>query len=173
MPECYADTLMIETFVPPKLKYNHKHSCFQVEKEMVKGKFKDKFAVAIIDKDKKQIKYLNEFDEIDKVEGSLLLLRHKSREKHHFIIQILPALEQWVMNVCKEENIIPEDVPTDIKELRKYTKKQSSIRNKDLKNLFVKMGERNENVNIRKLKRWLILLKEKNYEVDLNELKNA
>ena len=173
MPECYADTLMIQTLVPPKIKYNHKHSCSQVEKEMVKGKLKDKFAVGIIDKDKKSIKYLNEFKEIDRVQDSLILWRHKSNDKHHFIIQIQPALEKWILSICATENIIIEGMPIEIEELKKYTKKQSSLDNEILKVVFLMMSEKNENKSIKKLKGWIKILKEKNYKADINELINV
>lgn len=173
MPECYADTLLIETLVPPVKRYNHKHSCTQVEREMVKGKLRDKFAVGIVDKDKRAIKYLNEFIEIDRVENFLILFKHRSKEKPHFIIQIIAALEQWILNICEEEKITLENLPTEIEEFKKYTKKQSSIYNEDLKSLFYKMAEKNNNCSIRKLKSWLRLLLHNNYNVDLNELKNG
>ena len=54
MPECYADTLLIETLVPTERGYNHKNNCFKVESEMKDGALKDKFAVGIIDKDKSE-----------------------------------------------------------------------------------------------------------------------
>lgn len=66
MPECFADTLLIETLVPPRTGYNHQMGCFKVEKEMRFGKLRDKFAVGIIDNDKHQVKYLEEFEQIDK-----------------------------------------------------------------------------------------------------------
>jgi len=173
MPECFADTLMIETFVPPLIRYNHKHSCSQVENEKMRGKLKDRFAVGIIDKDKHCIKYLNEFVQKDKVDGSLILWRHKAENKHHYIIQIQPALEKWILNICEEENINMQGIPTNLDELKQLTKKQSSLESKLLKNLFALMNERNENISVRKLKGWIKLLKEKNYQVDINELKNA
>ena len=123
MPECFADTLMIETFVPPLIRYNHKHSCSQVENEMIRGKLKDKFAVGIIDKDKHSIKYLNEFVQKDKVDGSLILWRHKAENKHHYIIQLQPALEKWILNICAEENINLQGIPSDLDELKHLTKK--------------------------------------------------
>lgn len=173
MPECFADTLMIETFVPPLIRYNHKHSCSQVENEMIRGKLKDKFAVGIIDKDKHSIKYLNEFVQKDKVDGSLILWRHKAENKHHYIIQLQPALEKWILNICAEENINLQGIPSDLDELKHLTKKQSNLENKLLKNLFALMNERIENISIRKLKHWIKLLKEKNYQVDINELING
>lgn len=173
MPECYADTLMIETFVPPLKRYNHKHSCSQVENEMIRGKLRDRFAVGIIDKDKKSIKYLNEFEQKDEVKGSLILWRHKLLTKHHFIIQIQPALEKWITNICETEFIELDGLPVALDGLKKFTKKQLSLENRNLKDLFVKMNEKDENISIRKLKGWIRILKEKNYSVDINELINA
>ena len=173
MPECYADTLLISTLVPPIKRYNHKHSCLLVEKEMVHGKLKDRFAVGIIDRDKRRIEYLKEFEEIDRVENFLGLLRHKDKEKHHFIIQIITALEQWILNICKEEKISLGNLPLELPELKRYTKSQSSLENEELKNLYLKMNEKESNPAIRKLKSWLRMLKEKNYHADLNELRNA
>lgn len=173
MTECFADTLMIETFLPFKKRLNHKHSCFQVEKEMVTGKLKDKFAVGIIDKDKKSIKYLNEFIVIDKVENSLILWKNKSEEKHHYFIQIEPALEKWIINICDSGKITQEGIPLELEELRKYTKKQSSIKNESLKLLFGKMKSETENLSVRKLSAWIKLLIEKNYSVGIKELANV
>lgn len=173
MTECFADTLMIETFLPSKKRYNHKHSCFQVEKEMVTGKLKDKFAVGIIDKDKIRIKYLSDFDIIDKVENSLILWRHKNKEKHHYFIQIDPSLEKWIIDICVKENISQEGISFDIEDLKKYTKKQSSIKNETLKLLFEKMKIETENESVRKLTAWIKLLIEKNYNVGIKDLANV
>ena len=53
MPECFSDTLLIESLSTPIKRYNHKHSCSQVANEMQRGKLKDSFAVGIIYKDKR------------------------------------------------------------------------------------------------------------------------
>ena len=69
IPECFADTLLIETLVPTKQGYNHQHNCFKVEATM---KVLNRFAVGIIDKDKKQVKYLNEFELKDEVKSRII-----------------------------------------------------------------------------------------------------
>lgn len=173
MTECYADTLLIETLVPPVSRYNHKHSCYEVQNEMVKGKLKDSFAVGIIDEDKKRIAYLSEFDAVDKIEGALILWRHKNSTRHHYIIQICPALEGWVLAVCGQEEIDLNGLPSDIMGLRKYTKKQSGLTDPKLISVFERMAEKNDNSIIKKLKGWIRLLKEKNYQADINELINV
>ncbi|HVV03547.1 MAG TPA: hypothetical protein VHC96_04955 [Puia sp.] len=175
MPECYADTLLIEALVPSKNGYNHKHSCFKVETEMTKGMLRDRFAVGIIDNDKAQIKYLKDFDIVDKIEGSLILWRNRDKAKHHFIIQICPALERWILNICGNENIVLAEfgIASDLEGLKKYTKSISSLEDEKLKALFKEISLKEENISIRKLKNWIGLLKEKNYKVDINELKNG
>ncbi len=170
MPECYADTLLIETLVPPKSGYNHKHSCFKVESAM---KSVDKFALGIIDNDKKQIKYLEKFEIIDELTGSLILWKHNNLSQ--FIIQICPALEKWVLNVCETENIDVTEIGLmhDLEEMKRYTKSVSSIEDKKLKWLFKAISNKEENISVRKLRGWVKLLKEKNYQVEINELKNV
>jgi len=179
MPECFADTLMIQTLVPPVTSYNHKHSCTEVENSMKSGKFKDRFAVGIIDDDTRKIKYLNDFEIIDKVDNSLVLYRHKSLNPksnksgtvvHHYIILLQPALEEWILKICSEENIIVEGMPNQLRELKKLTKTQASLDNKILKSVFVKMKEKKENESIKKIKHWLTLLIKDNYNVDKNAL---
>jgi hypothetical protein len=175
MPECYADTLLIETLVPTTIGYNHQTGCFKVEREMKLGKLKDRFAVGIIDNDKVEIKYLREFEVIDKVEGALVLWRHKDKAKHHFIIQICPALEKWILEVCTAEGIILTEfgLANDLENLKEFSKSRSSIKEEKLIALFKEINKKTENVSVRKLKSWVTLLKERNYQVDVNALKNG
>lgn len=170
MPECYADTLLIETLVPTVRGYNHKHSCFKVESGM---KSLDGFALGIIDNDKNQIGYLKEFEIIDEIVGSLLLLKH--RQKHQYIIQICPALERWILNVCEHENIDLTifGLVNDLEDLKGYTKRLVSLKNEKLRSLFTQIGSKDKNVSVRKLKVWVKHLKEYNYNADINELKNG
>lgn len=170
MPECYADTLLIETLVPTKTGYNHKHSCFKVEASMRNS---DKFAVGIIDNDKKQILYLKNFEIVAELNDLLKLWYYK--EKSQFIIQICPALEKWILSVCDEEKINVESfgLINSLDGLKSVTKQMSSLKNANLKNLFSTISKKDNNVAVRKLKGWLKLLKEKNYQVDINELRNV
>lgn len=170
MPECYADTLLMETLVPPETGYSHKHNCFKVESSM---KWTDSFAVGIIDNDKKQITYLTEFFIVSSIEGSLVLQKHKI--KPQYIIQICPALEKWILNVCRVEKIDLANfgLPHDFKLLRNRTKKMSSLKDDNLKNLFNAIAETDDNVSVNKLRYWVKYLKEKNYNADINELKNG
>jgi len=175
MPECYADTLLIETLVPTKVGYNHKFGCYKVEAEMKLGKLKDRFAVGIIDNDKHQIKYLADFEEIDSVKGSLILWRHFKKEKHHYLIQICPALERWILNVCEVEaiNIVEFGLKEDLEGLKEFSKSRKSLNEKGLIELFRVISQKTENINVHKLKLWISTLKDQNYKVDINVLKHG
>lgn len=103
MPECYADTLLIQTLVPTKTGYNHKHNCFKVESEMARGKLKDKFALGIIDNDKKAIKYLSECEVLSKCGNDLILWKHQ--ERSHFYHSDLSCFRNVDFeSMCKGRN---------------------------------------------------------------------
>jgi hypothetical protein len=171
IPECFADTLLIETLVPTKKGYNHQRSCFKVE-AIMKGL--NSFALGIIDKDKKQIKYLDKFKIVDKVEGDLILWRHVENEIHHWIIQICPALERLILKICETENIdLSRFGENALNGIKYFTKSASRPNDPILQSLFNEINKKNENINVRKLKYWITLLKEKNYQVDINELING
>ncbi len=80
IPECYVDTNLIETIVPPNGRgYNHQKGCPNVAKTMREhAQLSDGFAVGIIDKDKKEVAYAKEFVEIADKE-QLKLLKHPEK----------------------------------------------------------------------------------------------
>lgn len=93
IPECYVDTNLVETLVC-KGSCNHQKGCNQVAKVM-QTKFADRFAVGIIDADKRRPNYLNEFKEIASSEH-LTVLRHHA--KAHFIILVRPAIDGFILS---------------------------------------------------------------------------
>ena len=99
VPECYIDTMLVQTLVPPgkNCRYNHQHGCFAVSNEMELYSLKDKFALGIIDNDKKKAKYLSKFIEIDNIDDALKLYKHK--EFYQYYIEINPAMEAWILKV--------------------------------------------------------------------------
>jgi DNA-directed RNA polymerase subunit F len=170
IPECYADTLLVETLAPSNRGYNHQYNCFKVEGAL---KRLDEFGVGIIDKDKKQIKYLESFVKVDEIAGDLILWRHKNEQVHHWIIQICPALEKWLLKICKAEEVDLSDFEENSLEgLKHYTKSTVRLNDPKLIKLFKTINQTN-NILVRKLKGWISLLKEKNYKVDKNELVNV
>lgn len=60
IPECYIDTNLAETLVPPQQGYNHQKGCGTVTKVM-KENFSDDLAIGIVDKDKKDLRFKSLF----------------------------------------------------------------------------------------------------------------
>ena len=175
VPECYIDTMLVQTLVPPKKnsRYNHQHGCFDVSNEMELYGLKDKFAVGIIDNDKKKAKYLKGFIEIDNIENALKLYKHQSR--HQYFIELNPAIEVWILKVCEQEAIdifVEFGLPNNLKALKQITKPQTSSKDKRFIDLFLRF-KMSGNRSVSKLIGWLQKLKEKNYQIDINELKNV
>ncbi|PYF74557.1 hypothetical protein B0O44_1032 [Pedobacter nutrimenti] len=169
IPECYVDTNLVETLVPPsKGGYNHQKGCGTVTSVM-KGKFSDSFAVGIIDKDKKQVDYLNEFNLVHQFENLFL---HKHKDRHHYIIQINPALERFLISGADEVNISLEDygLPIDMDRLKKISKSVNSKEDPRFKKLIRATLKAGSPAFIT-LAKWITYLKDKNYAVNIEELK--
>lgn len=167
IPECYVDTNLVETLVPPKTRYNHQHGCTTVAKKM-KENFPGSFALGIIDKDKNEIDYLKEFDIIT-TSGSLLLHKHKTR--NHFFIQVSPAMERFILINAAAVNLdlADFDLPSDLDGLKRHSK---LVRNKDdirFKRLF-KAIYRNGSEEFQRMAAWISYMKDNPYNIDLKVL---
>lgn len=169
IPECYVDTNLIETLVPPTGKgYNHQHGCATVAKVM-KEKFVGVFALGIIDKDKKEINYLQEFDLVI-ASGSLFL--HKHKRQSHYLIQISPAVERMIISNAAEVDVRMEDfeLSSNLKELIDFSKKRTSKDDNSFKRLFKAMIKASA-PDLIILEVWIKYLKEKKDQADMDELK--
>lgn len=168
IPECFVDTNLLETLVPPNARYNHQKGCGTVTKVM-KERFAERFALGIIDKDKYEVDYLKEFEEVCSY-GSLILHKHKSR--HHYIIQINPAIERFILNCADVVGISLRDfnLPTNFELLKKESKTVISKKDERFKKLF-KSLKHHQAPEIIKLGSWISYLKEKNYKADMTILK--
>ena len=131
--------------------------------------FAGEFALGIIDKDRKDIDYLREFYEVHPT-GSLIL--HKHREKHHYIIQIKPAIERFILANAASVGISLEQygLPSEFEQLKKVAKQKNSKADPSFRSLF-KAIHRGGAADFQTLARWVSYLKEKNYHADLKELK--
>lgn len=166
--ECYVDTNLIETIAPPNGKgYNHQKGCGTVTKVM-KEYFADSFALGIIDKDKKQIDYLNEFTEVINA-GSLLLHKHKT--KHHYIIQINPVVETFIFNNAEVVGISISDfnLPEDKDLFKKESKKEQCKKDQRFKGLF-KAIKNAGSVDFLRLSQWVEYLRDTTYNAEISEL---
>ena len=173
LPECFADTLLAETLVPTKIGYSHQASCFKVESAMKHGRLNDSFALGIVDNDKTTISYLKDFTLLAEQPDKLLLWKHPA--KPHYIIQICPALERWVLDVCDQAGISTEDfgIKNDLEALKNITKRESSLQHEGLCKLFKAIRARQDHPSIRKLTNWIQLLRDHNYHVSEEALKQA
>jgi len=169
IPECYVDTNLIETIVPPQIGYNHQKGCGTVSNRM-KGKLANAFAIGIIDKDKKHIDYLSEFEQVIQY-GKLYLFKHKC--KPHFIIQISPAIERFILDnaLACELKLTDYNLPETLSELKKISKTVNSKKDLRFKRLFRDIMNKDSN-EFRILASWIIYLKVHTYHADANALKN-
>lgn len=136
IPECYIDTNLVETLVCTN-GCNHQKGCNQVAKIM-QEKFADRFAVGIIDADKRRPGYLNEFREIASSKH-LKLLCHNSRP--HFIILVYPAIDGFILS-CAENakiNMAEYDLSPILKDFTMQTKNVLSNKDIRFKRLFKSM----------------------------------
>ncbi|MBN8877036.1 MAG: hypothetical protein J0I32_05775 [Sphingobacteriales bacterium] len=169
IPECFVDTNLTETLVPPKRGYNHQHGCGTVARVMIKT-FSDSFAVGIIDKDKQEIDYLKQFEILVK-EGNLFLHKHKTR--HHYIIQISPAMERFILDNAEAAGINLEDfgLPSnlnDLKDIAKTTRSKNDHKFRELFKAIRNQGAREFEL----LASWISYLKEHTYKAEAEVLRN-
>ena len=169
MPECFIDTTLVASLLDAKV--SHKHSCNEVAREMEKGKYKDAFAVGIIDNDKRKISYIESFDEIGRTEN-LTFLKH--RDKHHYVIKVgkeHKAMETFIQANVDAIGMKMEDfdLPSDLAELIEQTKDSiSTQKDPRIQKLCKAMRQSPE---VAKLQDILAYLAANKYNVDLDELK--
>ena len=168
IPECYIDSCLVEVLLVADKDYvNHHKGNGKVAKEM-KENFDDDFCLGIIDEDKEQLDYLKEFEE-KKATEYLKLWKHQT--KHHYIIQIRPVVESWILEICRhnEINLADFNLPTELKALLRITKSVGSRKEERLVKLFKQMKKKNCSPVI-ELKNWIEFLKENKYNSNLDLL---
>ncbi len=169
MPECFIDTTLVGSLLDAKV--NHKHSCNEVSREMEKGKFKDAFAVGIIDNDKRKLSYIEGFDEIGQTEN-LTFLKHKN--KHQYVIKVgkeHKAMETFIKANVEALGMKMEDfdLPSDIDKLITQTKDSiSSQKDPRIQKLCKTMCQSPE---VSKLQQVLEYLAANKYNADLDTIK--
>lgn len=169
LPECYVDTCFIETIVPPQKGYNHQKGSGTVAKKM-KEHFSDRFALGIIDKDKRPLHYLDEFNLVS-TKTNVELFKHRGR--HHFFILINPAIEVFILTNATAAGLSLQDfnLPTTLNELRRESKSINSKKDSRFKALFNAMLAKDLE-EIRQIIYWITYLKDNPYAADINHLRN-
>ena len=149
LPECYADTLLVEILGFPKA--NHQFSIGQVFKTM-DTKMSKQLAVGVTDKDKKiKSKYYTSFQE-EKIENGIRRLKHPDRK--HYIIEHLP-LESFLFKAAKGVTVDPSKYGFDsVKSLAKLTKKQNIDKNQQFKQFLNTLLQKNA-PSFLTIKNWL------------------
>lgn len=166
IPECYIDTNLVETLACIK-GCNHQKGCNQVAKVM-QEKFADRFAVGIIDADKRRPGYLNEFKDI--ASGKHLeLFRHTSRA--HFIILVHPAADGFILSCAEEAKISMADyeLSPSLNEFTAQTKNVLSNKDVRFKQLFKAMKDVGE---MKLLERLLAYLVSTTYDASDDEIRS-
>lgn len=141
IPECYIDTNLVETLVCWG-GCNHQKGCNQVAKIM-QEKYADRFAVGMIDADKRRPSYLNEFTEIANSDH-LKIFHHKSRP--HYIILVHPAADGFILSCADKAQIdmTDYDLSSNLKEFTIQTKNVMSNKDNRFKRLFKAIKETDE-----------------------------
>lgn len=171
IPECYIDSCLVEVLLQANRNHvNHQKGNGTVAREMKKS-FDGNFCVGIIDEDRKQLKYLDEF-ELIKSSCDLKLWKH--RNKNHYMIQVCPVIEEWIIKTCREVSIklVKYGIPESLLELKKETKSVTSKTDRRFIQLFKALTQ-SESKGVVQLKEWLKYLKENKYNADVNQLKNG
>lgn len=175
MPECYLDTNLVETIVPPTrigstCGYNHQLSCNKVINEML-GKLKDDFALGIVDKDKRPLSRTSEFLLLTE-KHELKLYKHP--QKNHYLI-FHPPIEQWILNEAEQISIALNDdrygLPTTLKGLIGESKSEFSKHDVRFNCLFRDLKKHNA-IGINLLANWIEYLKSNPYSADSATLQN-
>ena len=133
----------------------------------MKEKFADEFAVGVVDKDKRQIRYVDEFEEVAHTD-SLFFYKHPDRA--HYLVMVSPAVDGFILK-CAEDvkmDMGQFGLSSDLKSFTEQTKKVSSKEDVTFKNLFQKLKKADEVVV---LKNALKYLKENKYQSDPERLK--
>lgn len=167
MPECFIDTTLVSSLLDAKV--SHKHSCNEVAREMKTGKYKDAFAVGIIDNDKRKIPYIESFEVIGMTDH-LTFLRHNNQ----YVIKVgkdHSAMETFIMANVEALGMKMEDfgLPSDIDELKSITKDSVSTQ-KDSRILKLCKTIR-QSPEVVKLQNVLVYLAAYRYDVDIEKLK--
>lgn len=132
VPECYVDTNLTNVLVGKAC--NHKKGCTNVCK-VLDEKLQNQFAIAVIDKDKKEPASVRNYEPIAK---NQFLMVSKHRERPHYLIHICPAIEEFILAAAAELNVnlFEYGLPTDRAQLKQKTKTVTAKEDEKFARLF-------------------------------------
>jgi hypothetical protein len=172
LPECFFDTVLLKKLLQTNKRLMHRKGCNNVVNDLNSERLKDRFAVALIDKDKRELDYLKNCRVLYN-RDKIILSKHKDRLQ--FVIQLNPPLEDWIITILNERGLSIESFgySSDFKKLKNQIKYDIDSENDDKLNKLINAVINTDCETIRKLKSFLIYLKEKNYQTEINELING
>jgi hypothetical protein len=85
--------------------------------------FKNRFAIGVVDDDKRKPKLFDLYENVLKEQDALRLLQKP--QSRHFLIVVEPAIEQWLLNNA-EKAVVETPFPT-LKELQRVTKNELEV----------------------------------------------
>ena len=132
VPECYVDTNLINVLVGKAC--NHKKGCANVCK-VLDEKLQDQFAIAVIDKDKKEPVSVRDYELIAQ---NQFLMVSKHSERPHYLIHICPAIEEFILVAASElkVNLADYGLPTERDLLKQKTKTITAKEDEKFARLF-------------------------------------
>jgi hypothetical protein len=138
VPECYVDTNVVQTILEMH-GANHQKSCSMVLKTIIE-KFDGRFAVGVIDKDKKEPPSLNRFSVIIAKTDELTL--RKDPSQNHYVIQINHVMETFLLHCAKDINLDlrAEGFPNDLEGMKRLTKSRDSDRDPVVSSLVKRLS---------------------------------
>ena len=132
VPECYVDTNLMNVLVGKAC--NHKKGCTNVCK-VLDEKLTDQFAIAVIDRDKKEPASVQNYELIA---ANRFIMVSKHRQRPHYLIHICPAIEEFILAAANELNVNLADfgLPTDRDQLKLKTKTVTAKEDEKFARLF-------------------------------------
>jgi len=170
MPECFLDTNLVEALLNKPYTVNHKKGNSSILKAMEEARLKESFVVALIDDDKVKVKALESYEKVDRL-GKKTMKLFIHLERKHFVIQVSPAIEKWIMSECKKGKINMEEfgLPGDLSGLRRM-KGLAQRNDNQFKDLFKMMVATEDCDEIIEMKRWLIFFRDNNIQTNIDLL---
>lgn len=151
IPECFVDTNLMQYLLNGTV--NHQHCCSKVVGAL-KGKFADRFAVGIIDRDKVELGYIRECEEVAKT-IHLTLYKHKALP--HYLVTVEPAIDGFILDNAEAVGVKPEEfgLPSDLKGFTIEAKKVTSNKDARFRSLFVAIKDAPEIMSLKKVLKYL------------------
>ncbi len=142
---------------------------FETGSKVMQDKFTERFAVGIIDADKRRPSYLDNFYDVASA-PHLHLLRHRNRP--HFIILVSPAIDGFILSCVESEalDLSLYGFSPVLKEFTAQTKNVMSNKDSRFKDLFTALRDNREIKLLKSVLTYLIKAKYLASDTELLEI---